>query len=200
MKIAILGWGSLIWCPKNLAIIYAGDSDNTYRGWYTDGPELPIEFARVSGRGKPDERLTLVIHGSAARVRTLWALSRLDDYEAAKANLNSREGCRSENPCVGAWRRGQSAKGVTEAIARWAAERPEGLDAVIWTSLCAKDPRGQQGWNPSVEDVVSYIRSRKDDEHSLKSCVEYIRNTPEQIETEFRTALKQVCDELMPEE
>lgn len=38
-KIAVIGWGSLIWCPKGLKI-----RDK----WKNDGPKLPIEFARIS--------------------------------------------------------------------------------------------------------------------------------------------------------
>jgi hypothetical protein len=48
MKIAVLGWGSLIWQPRELRI--------SLPIWKTDGPELPVEFARVS----MDGRLTLV--------------------------------------------------------------------------------------------------------------------------------------------
>jgi hypothetical protein len=48
MRIAILGWGSLIWKPNGLPM--SGD-------WKRGGPVLPIEFSRVSSDG----RLTLVI-------------------------------------------------------------------------------------------------------------------------------------------
>ena len=48
MKIAILGWGSLVWNPRNLSIINSA--------WHPDGVLLPIEFARISRDG----RLTLV--------------------------------------------------------------------------------------------------------------------------------------------
>jgi hypothetical protein len=47
--IAVIGWGSLIWCPGIL---------RTKSRWHSDGPALPIEFARISG----DNRLSLVIH------------------------------------------------------------------------------------------------------------------------------------------
>ena len=50
MKIAILGWGSLLWQPKDLQF-------DKEIGWSKNGPMLPIEFARIS----KDGRLTLVI-------------------------------------------------------------------------------------------------------------------------------------------
>ncbi len=47
-KIGIIGWGSLIWDPRGLPIKCK---------WHKNGPELPIEFSRIS----QDGRLTLVI-------------------------------------------------------------------------------------------------------------------------------------------
>ena len=48
MKIAVLGWGSLIWNKGNLRLT---------TNWTDGGPILPIEFSRISDDG----RLTLVI-------------------------------------------------------------------------------------------------------------------------------------------
>jgi len=48
MRIAVLGWGSLIWKPDKPAISAP---------WHANGPLLPIEFARIS----LDGRLTLVL-------------------------------------------------------------------------------------------------------------------------------------------
>ena len=73
--IACLGWGSLIWDPKGLPV------DG---GWYTDGPQLPVEFTRVSRDG----RLTLVITEGAPPVAVLWSclsVSSLDDAIQALA-------------------------------------------------------------------------------------------------------------------
>ena len=48
MKIVCIGWGSLVWDPGVLRCV--GD-------WQTDGPTLPLEFARVWRDG----RLALVL-------------------------------------------------------------------------------------------------------------------------------------------
>ncbi len=48
-QIAILGWGSLIWSPRDLSMT----------GQWQPGPSPPIEFARKSADG----RLTLVLCG-----------------------------------------------------------------------------------------------------------------------------------------
>jgi hypothetical protein len=74
MQIAVIGWGSLIWCPGSLQI---------KSRWHSDGPALPIEFARISN----DKRLTLVIQPGSPDQRTYWALSEFDDLKAARANL-----------------------------------------------------------------------------------------------------------------
>ena len=83
MRIAVLAWGSLVWQPRNDhgELSMAG-------GWQTDCPELPIEFARISSDG----RLTLIITpGYPHSSRVLWAVSGLDDLDAAAANLTARE-------------------------------------------------------------------------------------------------------------
>lgn len=76
MKIAFLGWGSLIWDPRNLQITGS---------WETDGPLLPVEFARVS----QDGILTLVLYPD---VSVLWARAAHRDLQQAIDNLRRREG------------------------------------------------------------------------------------------------------------
>ena len=82
MKIAILGWGSLIWDPGTLAY-------DLKEGWSTEGPFLPIEFARISNKN----RLTLVITDEAKEnlVKTLYAISSFDSIGPSIKNLTHRE-------------------------------------------------------------------------------------------------------------
>lgn len=52
MTLACIGYGSLIWSPRDLSNhLKHGDR------WFGDGPALPVEFARESDR----RRITLVI-------------------------------------------------------------------------------------------------------------------------------------------
>ena len=123
MKIAILGWGSLIWCPGSLAIRTA---------WHADGPQLPIEFARISD----DERLTLVILPGRQKQPTYWALSSFDKLELAKANLQKREGCKraSDIHCAVASQGSGSDDKIVSEVSAWLKDKPD-LDAAAWTGL-----------------------------------------------------------------
>lgn len=78
MKIACLGWGSLIWDPRELPM----------RGtWFEDGPLLPIEFARESA----DKGITLVIGEVELTVRSLWTLLSVASLDEARRKLAERE-------------------------------------------------------------------------------------------------------------
>ena len=84
MKIAILGWGSLIWDKRDLPIV--GD-------WQKDGPKLWIEFSRISRKGERAGCLTLVIdERSEEESISLYAVSPRTDLAKAIADLQEREG------------------------------------------------------------------------------------------------------------
>lgn len=58
MAVVCLGWGSLIWDPRDLPLV---------SGWFDDGPLLRVEFTRQSANG----RMTLVIEPGAPEVVSL---------------------------------------------------------------------------------------------------------------------------------
>lgn len=83
MKIAILGWGSLLWDKHETF-------DQWHDTWRYDGPSLKIEFSRISKSRLG--ALTLVIdpaHGTSIPVA--WCLSKRDDPKDAVCDLFCRE-------------------------------------------------------------------------------------------------------------
>lgn len=174
MKIACLGWGSLIWRPENLLI-----QDQ----WFQDGPLLPIEFVRQSKNG----RLTLVINEISKPIQTLWALMATDDLTIAKTSLlkREREGIPNEKlpTWIGAITTVEDTDDQIKLIIQNWAKNIE-LDAVIWTNLPPKF-NCIEGRIPSLEEAISYLQSITDNK-TKELAKEYIRRTPKQIDTEYR--------------
>jgi hypothetical protein len=165
MKIACLGWGSLVWNAGSLPLLTA---------WHEDGPLLPIEFARESG----GRRVTLVITPGAPKVRVLWALVDAGSSAAARELLRIREG-KPVRDQIGVWDARHS-NGETALIVRqWAEERR--LEAVVWTDL---PPRwnGVDGTIPDADQVIDYLRS----EGAGSEAEAYVRRAPRQIQTPYR--------------
>lgn len=171
MKIACLGWGSLIWRPESLLI---------QRQWFQDGPFLPIDFLRQS----KDGRLTLVINETSKSVRTLWALMDTDDLNKAKTSLQMREGISKDNieKHIGVLKVTDNyGTDMLNGIKQWAEKIK--IDAVIWTSLGPKF-KGEDKRVPTIDEAVEYLRTLQIKER--QNAEEYIRRTPIQIDTLFR--------------
>lgn len=176
MKIAILGWGSLIWDPRNLEI----DKIMGNNGWYSDGPMLPIEFARIS----KDERLTLVILDGKVDVQTLFAISKFTEIEQAINDLSMREGC-SKNQIgffVKSHCRFHSKSNILNNIESWIRQKEE-FEAVIWTDL-SMNFKEKIGQDFSVENSINYLKNLPID---VKVRAEqYFRRAPTSIDTVIR--------------
>lgn len=171
MKIACLGWGSLIWRPEALLI---------RNQWFFDGPFLPIEFARQSNDG----RLTLVITENAKPVRTLWALMAIENLVQAKKSLLAREKIPEKklDTFIGSV---SSTEETTDSlklsIQLWANSLK--LDAVIWTNLPAKF-HNTENRAPTIEEAINYLNLL--DMNSRRNAEEYVRKAPKQIDTNYR--------------
>lgn len=182
MKIACIGWGSLVWDPGVLRCVGT---------WQCDGPRLPIEFARVSRDG----RLTPVLTAEADLVPTLWCAVNYNSGEAAQAALAGREGAGVH--AIGLWPGPSPRHGIGSAeIARWGKEG--GFDAVIWTALGPKFD-GVDGVGPKdAHAAAAYLVGLEADQQGRAS--EYIRRAPDQVRTGFRAALEAglVASSLLP--
>jgi hypothetical protein len=173
MRIACLGWGSLVWDPRELPI---------RREWFKDGPFVPIEFRRQSSDG----RMTLVIDPLATPLRVLWAHMMTVDLPVAVKALCNREGITEEN-CVSridSWKRGDVPAGNIPGLPVWAEVHE--LDAVVWTAL---GPRFEgTDKSPSLDEVVAYLRSLRGPlrDHAKQ----YIERAPRQIDTDYRRQIE----------
>jgi hypothetical protein len=177
MRIVCLGWGSLIWDPKCLKV----DPK-----WSSDGPFLPLEFARISN----DDRVTLVLLEGATPVQCLWTNMFLDDLLAARYDLMKRE-MRSEDQRnldkIGFWTRtsNSGSLGVSQ-IGQWAVPKMD-IDAVIWTALLPKgfcDRYCESLSDKVVEHLGSLLPPKRE------KAEEYVRRAPTQVRTNVRRAIE----------
>jgi hypothetical protein len=172
-RIACLGWGSLVWDPRELPI---------QRKWFSDGPFVKVEFLRHSNDG----RITLVLSSTALPVRSLWAVMDDTDLAGAREALRKREKIpRASLSDIGAWSRGENSPALVIDLPQWA--ESHGVDAVVWTALPAKF-NGKDGQIPTVEQVVQYL---SDLNGAVRDVAErYVRLTPRQIDTVYRRKIE----------
>jgi hypothetical protein len=182
MKIAVLGWGSLIWDKRELGI------DGK---WFADGPCLPIEFARKSS----EMRVTLVLIPKYEHLsRSYWANSAFETLDAACENLRARENCDDLRPIhVVESAGGRSFGGASEPhedlvkpINEFRQSRK--LDAVVWTGLKPKSFSVESSRLPLADQVLGFLRSLSPDEEA--GAKEYVRKAPAAIDTPVRRAIR----------
>jgi hypothetical protein len=176
-RIAILGWGSLLWDG-------GAEFDAQHGAWQSDGPNLKIEFSRVS-----ESRigaLTLVIdpnNGFPAIVS--YCLSQRHEIEPVIGDLRVREGAGKGG--IGHFRtNGPNQfrdKPTFEAIAAWA--NTKALDGVVWTDLRSNFVK-ETGKSFSVENALDYL-ARLEGEAKIKA-EEYFKKAPAFVQTPLRKA------------
>lgn len=167
--IACLGWGSLVWDPRELPI---------QRKWFNDGPFLSVEFLRQSD----DNRITLVLDPSAVPVRSLWAVMDALDLPASMEALRKRERCKAAD--VASWSRDAASPPNIVELPQWAAAH--GIDAAIWTALPPKF--GGQKRSPSIDEVLTHLRGMTG--APKDNAERYIRRAPRQIDTAYRRRIE----------
>lgn len=185
MRIAVIAWGSLIWCPRSLQISSR---------WHEDGPCLPIEFARIS----MDGRLTLVINGDSPTQQTYWASHLGQTLDEVRQDLKRRERAGSLNLIHHLSRNGETGVNIPEQtraiIMRWLSDHQD-VDACVWTGF-GSNWRQKFGRDFAVDDAIDYIGGLINREHADSEIVvrtrEYIEHAPAQIQTPVRSRLREL--------
>jgi len=187
MIVAILGWGSLIWDPRNLQI----DTTKGVRGWIEGGPLLPIEFARISNDG----RLTLVIAPNEDHeIATLYAFSKYQEVDEAILDLAVREGCGKNR--IGVYIKhidqfsnnflSKKFQQSRNRIIEWISQKEIG--ALIWTNLSVNyEEKLNQKF--SKENVIGYLNFLSPDIQA--KAEEYIRKAPKAVNTPIREEIEE---------
>jgi hypothetical protein len=186
-RIAILGWGSLLYEPRSLQI---------QTPWRRDGPSLPIEFARKSGLDsnggeRPDKLpyLSLVLYPGNSRITTYWTLSQIPDLDLARGareNLKTREGCNIDKIAYlpaprGSAGSGSNVPGVHHIIQNWLDSKRAEVDVVLWTNLGPNFTSQET----LAQDAISFLEDLRKRGRDQKA-EEYIRKAPSQTQTPLR--------------
>lgn len=166
MKIACLGWGSLIWDSRELNI--------PREKWNKDGPALPIELSRKSADG----RVTLIIDKKAELQTVFWVELEQKDLDTARCLLAKREGTKFEkihfiNVGASIDKKDQ----IESCVLDWL--KIKKLESAIWTGLSYADSVA-----PTETEIIEHLSK-------LVGCdkeraEEYIRKAPAQIDTVYR--------------
>jgi len=174
-----LGWGSLIWEPREDFKKYTGS-------WKEDGPVLPIEFSRISY--SRNGALTLVIDpDNGSQVRTRYTFSNRKEPDDAVCDLRAREGTilrhigfidLKNNVFRGHY------TFIIDKIKLWALQN--NFRSVIWTDL----PSNYVEKNKEIfntKKAIEYLKNLNQEDQKLAK--EYIRNAPVEVQTAFRIEL-----------
>lgn len=174
--IAILGWGSLLW--------ERAEFDALHGPWQSDGPNLKIEFSRISKSRLG--ALTLVIDSNNGCPTTVaYCLSQRNKIDLAAEDLRVREGAGKKG--IGYFSKdGDSQfrdKPTYDAITAWASSKA--LDGVVWTDLRSNFAK-ETGKSFLVETALDYLVGLKDEANA--KAEEYLQKAPDFVQTPLRKA------------
>ncbi|HDL85824.1 MAG TPA: hypothetical protein ENH11_05825 [Candidatus Acetothermia bacterium] len=176
-KIALLGWGSLLWDDSS-------EFDALHGDWQFDGPLLKIEFSRIS-----DSRsgaLTLVIDPqNGVPVRVAYCLSKRPNISDVIEDIRKREKTATRNIgyfCSTGKSRSSNQESL-ESISGWAGDRD--LNGVVWTDLPSNFEE-KAGKPFTVANAVAYLQTRN--EEARAKAIDYFRRAPDFVRTPLRDA------------
>ena len=189
MRIAILGWGSLLW------------DDETERGrefnrhieggtWCHHGPSLKLEFSRISA--SRSRALTLVLdYERGVTCRVHYALSNRKCWRDAVCDLRCREGTILKRiGCYLPWKREEKQwrNALFEAragIKEWARDRE--IHAVVWTALSCnfKEEKSRPVWIKAAKSHLQRL-----DPKGKSKAAEYIFRAPRSVDTPLGRAMQ----------
>jgi hypothetical protein len=179
-RIAIIGWGSLLWDLENLTPHVSGE-------WARDlGPRLPLEFVRVSPK-RLDALTVVVVRVHGVSCASSFRLSRQSDVNMAAANLAARERSTLDHigfVSLGTGRHHSRLPETVDLVAAWL--EGAGLDAAVWTDLPGNF-RERTGQDFSIAAAVTYLGGLP--EPSLVEAKRYIASAPAAVDTPLRREL-----------
>lgn len=180
MQIAILGWGSLLWERRP-------GFDKHHDAWQFTGPEIKLEFSRVSESRRG--ALTLVIDSKNGAVcRIAYALSKRKNPEVAICDLRSREGTtRAKLGLFFADGLPPQARDPDSlsAIRVWA--KVKKFDVVVWTDLDSNFEK-VCGRPFQIDAALAHLQSL--DAESKSRAAEYVWRARAFVDTPLRRALQ----------
>lgn len=194
-RIAVIGWGSLLWDPDGVQKWAVCDGAGAVQWRMQAGPRLPLEFSRVSRKRRG--ALTLVIdedngalfethiaeHAAAGTVPTLEQAVAMaaDDLAAREHAPRARIGVAMTGLSRG------DLPGAAQ-VSQWLAT--SAFDGAVWTALEPTFER-ETGAAFSVDAAIAYLGGLDGDVR--RTAVEYIEAAPENIDTPLRRALRRTA-------
>lgn len=178
-RIAIIGWGSLIWDLEILA-------PHTIGNWLMEaGPRLPMEFSRISPKRKMGLVVCLDIKNGTDCFTHVIRSSK-SEISLAIDDLAARE--RASLRFIGAAHisglRKSSIPEVCDTVINWC--KTNGWDGAVWTDLKSNFLQ-ETDLHFSIEAGQSYLRTLSGE--SLTEAHNYIESAPHQTRTPLRSAL-----------
>lgn len=176
-KIAVLGWGSLVWNPKGDSS--AGQKPLLIQGDFQKSElEFGLEYSRVSCDG----RLTLVIDSDQKIMSKIhFAESEFNTRDKVIENLREREGMPSAKYIRFVSRGEQHQDNVIKATTNWLGTTD--FTAAAWTGLNSnyEDERGEK-FTP--EHALNYLLSLNGEIRD--KAFGYIISAPDSVDTPLR--------------